>query len=582
MVHETVGLNDSLGNREALERIAAGLLMVGFPGRSVPAGTVNLISRGVRGVILFARNIGEAEQVKSLTAQLRALAADDVLIAIDHEGGRVNRLGAAATPWPSPMAWAATGDIDLTRRAAAVAAQELALLGINLNFAPVADILDNYHNAVLGVRCFSDDPQTVAAYSSAFIEGYRCSKVAATAKHFPGHGGTSVDSHVDMPTVDRSVDELERNDLVPFRAAIAAGVDCLMISHIWYSSLDDASTPATVSKRVMDLVRNGLGYDGVIVTDCMEMGAIQNQMTTGEAVVRAIGAGADLALVSHQVELQQGALEALVSAVQDGALPLSRLMEATRRLDSLRMRVRSAETEQPKGGEELAQSIAQRSITLIRDEKGFIPLRLANHEALGIVTFSPQRPTGVENERPLQSCLSAMVRNRHAPVIDVPVEAAEPNAILGALRDTDTVIVGTSFTTGHPLQRDVLEALLDSGKRVVVLALSDPFDLFSFPKAPCYLAVYGDTPHQLDAALAVVFGEAQASGRLPVELRGLYPLGHGMRRIRGATHEGRGANPKPARRLPRTVGLVEDESFQASESEAYMHERRNREHLKGH
>jgi len=530
MVHETVGLNDSLGNREALERVAAGLLMVGFPGRSVPAGTVDLIAGGVRGVILFARNIGEAEQVKSLTAQLRALAGDDILIAIDHEGGRVNRLGAAATPWPSPMAWAATGDIDLTRRAAAVAAQELVSLGINLNFAPVADILDNYHNAVLGVRCFSDDPQTVADYSSAFIEGYRCSKVAATAKHFPGHGGTSADSHVDMPMVDRSVDDLERNDLVPFRAAIVAGVDCLMISHIWYSSLDDASTPATVSKRVMDMARNGLGFDGVIVTDCMEMGAIQNHMTTGEAVVRAIGAGADLALVSHHVELQKGALEALVAAVQDGALPLSRLMEATRRLDSLRMRVRSAETEQPNGGDALARNIARRSITLVRDEKGFIPLRLADNQTLGVVTFSPRRPTGVENERIPASRLSTMTRNRHARVIDVAVEAAEPNAVLGTLSDTDTVIVGTSFTTGHSLQRDVVEALLDSGKRVVVLALSDPFDLLSFPEAPCYLAVYGETAYQLDAALAVVFGDAEAWGRLPVELSDLHPRGHGIAR----------------------------------------------------
>ena len=527
MVLETV---DSLGRREALERLAAGVLMVGFPGRSVPAGTVDLITRGVRGVILFARNIGEPEQVKSLTAQLRALAGDDVLIAIDHEGGRVNRLGTATTPWPSPMAWAATGDVELVRRTSAIAARELASLGVNLNFAPVADVLDNFHNAVLGVRCFSDDPQTVADYSSAFIEGYRCTRVAATAKHFPGHGGTSVDSHVDMPVVDRTVEEMERNDLVPFRAAIAAGVDCLMISHIWYSTLDDEPTPATVSKHVMDLARNGLGYDGVIVTDCMEMGAIQNRMTTAQAVVRAIGAGADLALVSHHVELQQAALEALVAAVQNGTLPLSRLMEATRRLDSLRRRVQSAQTEQPKGGDELARSIAQRSITLVRDENGFIPLRLDGNQSLGVVTFSSQRPTGVENERAMPSRLSAMVRSHHARVIDVAAKAAEPNAVVDALRDTDTVMVGTSFTTGHPLQRDVVETLLGSGKRVVVLALSDPFDLLSFPKAPCYLASYGDTPHQLDAALTVVFGEAEAWGRLPVELSGLCPRGHGIRR----------------------------------------------------
>jgi len=530
MTNETVGMNDSLGNREALERIAAGLLMAGFSGHSVPGGTVDLITRGVRSFILFARNIADAEQVRSLNAQLRALAGNDALIAIDHEGGRVNRLGGAATPWPSPMAWAGTGDIDLARRASAVAARELVALGVNLNFAPVADILGNYHNPVLGVRCFSDDPHTVADYSAAFIEGHRCSNVAATAKHFPGHGGTSVDSHVDMPEVDLPIEELERGDLVPFRAAIAAGVDCLMISHIWYSSLDERSTPATVSRRVMDLARNGLGYDGVIVTDCMEMGAIQNRMTTGEAVVQAIGAGADLASVSHHIELQQEALEALVAAVLDGTLPLSRLMEASRRLDSLRMRMGSPVTTQLEGGEELARSIARQSITLVRDEEGFIPLQLADSETLGVVTFSPQRPTGIDNARIAPSRLSAVSRKHHARVIEVQVEEPEPDSVLGTLRDADTIIVGTSFTTGHPLQRNVVEALLGSGKRVVVLALSDPFDLLSFPKAPCYLAVYGDTAHQLDAALAVLFGDTVACGRLPVRLGDLYPRGHGITR----------------------------------------------------
>jgi beta-N-acetylhexosaminidase len=528
MADETVGMNDSVGSRATLERIAAGLLMIGFPGQSVPAGTVDLVARGVRGFILFARNLGEAEQVISLNAQLRALAGDDALIAIDHEGGRVNRLGGAATPWPSPMAWAATGDIDLARRASAVAARELAALGFNLNFAPVADLLGNHHNPVLGVRCFSDDPRIVAEYSSAFIEGHRSSNVAATAKHFPGHGGTSVDSHVDMPEVDLTFEELERSDLVPFRAAIAAGVDCLMISHIWYSTLDDRSTPATVSRRVMDLARNGLGYDGVIVTDCMEMGAIQNRMATGEAVVQAIGAGADLAIVSHHIELQQEALEALTAAALDGTLPISRLMEASRRLDSLRMRVRSTGTTPPEGGEELARSIARQSITLIHDEEGFIPLQLADNETLGVVTFSSQRPTGVENARIAPSRLSEMSRTHHARVIEVRVEDSEPDSVLNALRDADTIMVGTSFTTGHPLQRDVVEALLSSGKRVVVLALSDPFDLLSFPEAPCYLAVYGDTAHQLDAALAVLFGDTEACGRLPVRLGDLHPRGFGV------------------------------------------------------
>lgn len=531
MADETIGWGDAVGSREDLERIAAGLLMIGFPEQSVPAGTVDLVTRGVRGFILFARNIGDTEQVTSLNAQLRALAGVDALIAIDHEGGRVNRLDGVATPWPSPMAWAAAGDIDLVRRASAMAAQELGALGFNLNFAPVADVLGNHHNPVLGTRCFSDDPQTVAEYSSAFIEGHRAATIAATAKHFPGHGSTSVDSHVDMPEVDLALEELERSDLVPFKAAMAAEVDCLMISHIWYLSLDDRSTPATVSRRIMDLARKELGYDGVIVTDSMEMAAIQNRMAIGEAVVQAIGAGADLAIVSHHIELQQEALEALVAAALDGTLPRSRLMEASRRLASLRGRVRSIGRTPPDGGEEFARDLARRSVTLVRDEEGFLPLRPSQSETLGVVTFPPRRPTGVENARIAPSRLSEVVRLHHARVIEVQVEDTEPDSVLGALHEAHTILVGTSFATGHPRQRDVVEALLGAGKRVVVLALSDPFDLLSFPDAPCYLAVYGDTTHQLEAARAVLFGECAPRGRLPVSLGDLHPRGHGITQI---------------------------------------------------
>ncbi len=523
---DTAGMID----RASLEKLAAGLLMIGIPGTDVPAGTRELIDRGVRSFILFAHNIGATDQIRSMNAELRALAGPDTLIAIDHEGGRVNRLGGAATPWPSPMAWAATGDIELARRASTAAAQELAALGFNLNFAPVADLLGDHRNPVLGVRCFSDDPQLAARFSSAFIEGSHDGNVAATAKHFPGHGGTSVDSHVDMPEVDHSLEELQRCDLVPFRDALTADVDCLMVSHVWYSTLDDQPTPATLSRHVMDLARTGLGFEGVLVTDCMEMRAIRNRLTTSEAVVRAIVAGADLAIISHQIGLQQEALDALTAAVLDGILPVSRLLEANRRLASLRARVTITDSTPVEGGEELARSIAGKSITLVRDEEGFLPLRFSDTDTIGVVTFAPQRPTGIENARTESSRLSEAVRQRsHARAVEVQVgDDAVLDGVVRELREADTVVVGTSFTTGHPRQREVVAALLRSGKRVVVLALSDPFDLLSFPEAPCYLAVYGDTAPQLDAAVAALWGDATARGHLPVRLGDLYPSGHGI------------------------------------------------------
>ncbi|GAC1328314.1 MAG: beta-N-acetylhexosaminidase [Chloroflexota bacterium] len=510
-----------------LERLAAGTVMIGFPGRTVPTGARQLIARGVRGFVLFARNIDDGPQVRALTAELRALAGNDALIAIDHEGGRVNRLQGVATPWPAPMAWAATGAVDLVRDASEVAARELAALGINLNFAPVADLLADHHNPVLGSRCFSDDPVTAAAYTSAFVEGHRRASVAATAKHFPGHGGTSVDSHVDLPRVDRTLDEMRLTDLIPFQAAMTAGVDCLMIGHVWYARVDERETPGTLSAGVARIARDDCGYRGVIVTDCLEMGAIETRTTTGEAAVAAIQAGADLVLVSHRHDRQQEAIEALTAAALRGTLAVERLEEANARLDGLRRRVCVAAAPPPRGGLDLARSIAHRSVTLVRDRHATLPLALSPDTPLGVVTFSARSATGVENPETTSSRLADAVRHYHPRVVDVtPVAGSEQNTVLRDLHAVDTVLVGTFFATGRPIQGEVVEALLRAGKRVVVLALGDPFDVLSFPDAPCYVTAYGDGLVEIDAALSVLFGKTRAQGRLPVALPGLYPRGH--------------------------------------------------------
>jgi beta-N-acetylhexosaminidase len=312
-------------SERSLERLAAGVLMVGFPERTVREEMHELIDAGVGNFILFTRNVGSREEISALTESLQSASGGEALIAIDHEGGRVMRLAEAATPWPSPMAWAATDDLELARKASRVAAGELAALGINLNFAPVADVLGDYRNPVLSTRCFSDDPRIVADFVTAFVRGHREGGVASTAKHFPGHGYTPVDSHVDLPRVDRDDAELRAADLVPFVAAMKAGVDCIMVSHVWYPSLNEEPTPASTSAPVMRLARDELGYDGVIVTDCLEMGAVQRRMTTGEAVVRAIASGADLAMVSHRADRQREAIEALKSAARDGDIPVERL-----------------------------------------------------------------------------------------------------------------------------------------------------------------------------------------------------------------------------------------------------------------
>jgi beta-N-acetylhexosaminidase len=366
---------------------------------------------------------------------------------------------------------------------------------------------------------------------AAFVEGHHDASVGATAKHFPGHGGTAVDSHIDLPRIDHDAAALRRGDLIPFAAAVRAGVDCLMISHVWYPRFDREVTPATISPNVVRFAREELAYDGVVVTDCMEMGAIKTRMTTREAIPRAILAGCDLTIVSHRPDRQREAVEALAEAVRDGLLPAERLREANRRLDALRRRVRpGAAAIEPGAGPRLAEEIAHRAVTLLRDEERFLPLRPAVGESIGLVTFPLGAASQVEETHVPDPPLAEAIRRRRLSVVGVPAGPdAEIDPILSKLAAVNTVLVGTAFTAGHAYQAAVVKALLQAGKRVVVVALRDPFDLLSFPEAPCYLATYDETPLSADVAVAVILGEREPRGHLPVTLPGCYPRGHGLR-----------------------------------------------------
>jgi beta-N-acetylhexosaminidase len=508
------------------ERQAAAVMMTGLRGTDLDAAAEAMIGRGIRSFILFGRNIAGRDQVRSLCAEIRALAGPDALIAIDHEGGRVNRLRGLLTDWPSPMGWAATGDEDLVRRCSTVMAQELAALGINVNFAPVADLLGNYRNPVLGTRCFSDDPGDAARFVAAFVEGHRAAGLACTAKHFPGHGDTSVDSHVDLPQIVRSPQQLLSEDLVPFRAALRAGVPGLMISHVWYSALDPEPTPATLSAPVAALARRDLGYEGMIVTDSLEMGAIRTRMTTAEAVVGALTAGADMVMVSHGQDRQQEALGAIADAIAAGTLPARRVQDAGRRIERLRGEARYG-SPMPHSGADLAQDLAERGVTLVQAQASLYPLQ-ASSEPIGVLTFSAPRSSLVEDEVGLPPLAAAIARRCPSLVHVSTPSDAPPDAALSRLQDVHTVIVGSAHAVGRPAQGEAVNRLLDAGKHVAAVALADPFDLLAFPRVHIFLAAYSDVPASVETAAAILFGERQPRGRLPVELPGLYPRYHGL------------------------------------------------------
>ena len=312
-----------------VERWAAGCLLASFPGYQAPDWISRWLDRGLGGIVLFADNVRDGEQVAELSSALRG-RRPDLVVAIDEEGGDVTRLEAASgSSYPGNLALGSVDDVELTRAVAGAIADELRAAGVTLNLAPVADVNSNPRNPVIGVRAFGSRPELVARHVSAFVTGTQEPGVAACAKHFPGHGDTAVDSHLDLPTVDGGRDELVAGPLVPFRAAVEAGVAAIMTAHILAPALD--SVPATLSEPVVNgLLRRELGFDGAIVSDALEMKAISAHVGIEEGAVRALAAGVDALCIGHDVDddTVERVHGALLQAVSSGRVRRERLEEA--------------------------------------------------------------------------------------------------------------------------------------------------------------------------------------------------------------------------------------------------------------
>jgi len=321
-------------------RQAIGELIVGgFAGKEIPEDFARLVrERKVGGAILFARNIDGVEQVAGLVAALQALRPErDLWMAIDQEGGRVARLKAPFPELPPMRALGAHGEAR-ARAAGRMLARGLAMLGFHQDYAPVLDVDTNPANPVIGDRAFSDDPARVAALGVALALGLEEGGVASCGKHFPGHGDTSKDSHLELPRLDHDLERLRRVELVPFAAAARAGIASIMTAHVLFPALDP-DHPATLSEHVIEpLLRRELGFSGVIVSDDLEMKAVADHYGIEDSAVRAIRAGCDQLLICHQVELQATAYEALIHAVEDGALASARVLEAAARVAAMKAR----------------------------------------------------------------------------------------------------------------------------------------------------------------------------------------------------------------------------------------------------
>ena len=343
------------------------LMMVGIPHPTLDSKTRDTLhDLKPGGVILFGRNYTNPETLQALCADLHGLQPDNpLLIALDHEGGRVHRLAPPFTHFPPALRLGETGSSQLTYEVGCALGHELRSVGIDLDFAPVLDVFTNPHNTVIGDRAFGSDPQRVAQLGCTFARGLRQAGVIPCGKHFPGHGATLVDSHEDLPRDEREKDSIENVDLVPFQAAIAEKIELIMTAHVVYPAYDPEQ-PASLSSVIHNLLRQDLGFQGLIVSDDLEMGAIIRHSSVGDAAVQALGAGADLVLICQSLERASSAREACQRALRRGTLSASRLQESRQRLLQLKQRFasRSVEEIRPIGAPEhqaLAEEILRQA-----------------------------------------------------------------------------------------------------------------------------------------------------------------------------------------------------------------------------
>jgi len=521
-------------------RAAGRLCFVDFPGPALEAPLERMIADdGLAGVVLFQKNVVSAAQVAALTAALRAITREGppLWISIDHEGGLVTRFpsapppaGPAMTALPSAMALGAAGNPTLARRAGEVAGRELRALGFSLNFAPVLDVNNNPANPVIGTRAFGEAPAQVAAMGLAYVDGLQAAGVAATAKHFPGHGDVTVDSHLGLPRVAHDLARLQAVELAPFAAAARAGVAAVMTAHIVFPTLDPSGVPATMSEPILtDLLRTHLGFRGFVVSDSLRMRAIVDHYGAGEAAIAAVRAGCDGVLALGPADLQRDVLDRLADAIEHGAIPAERVAAAAGRLAGAAARWvqatvggsgpggarthRAVDLQTAVGTPEhqaVARAIADAAVTLVRDQRGRLPLRGSR---VGVVTLGGDDAVPCDLVEPL----------RHHGARARACTAHDD------LSSVDSVVAVTcSRGLMDPTRAAAIRELhRRAGDRLIVVAAGDPYDLLQFPDVSAYIATYGADPHSLDAAARVLLGALAPVGRLPVSLPGLPASGNG-------------------------------------------------------
>ena len=517
------------------------LFMVGFKGTELPDEIKSFLKEyNIGFVILFSRNVKSIPQVVNLTNQIHSQARISPFIYTDQEGGTVVQFKEIASTFTAHMGIAATGDKKNSEIAGKIIGEEMYACGIDGVLAPVLDVNYEQNNPIIGIRSFSDDPDMVTEFGEKFFKGLNKGGVAACGKHYPGHGGTTEDSHLEIPEHHISETDFFKTSFKPFHVISKKNIDSMIVAHIRYPKL--TKNIATFSGYfINDLLRKKAGYRGIVLSDCMEMSAIKDNFSTGEIVRNSIEAGIDVIIASHNLDFQKELIENLIDFVQKGIITEKRIDESVLRIFNLKKKFNllqarkykeAAEAEKIlRGKKETEEKIINRSITLLRNRRGIIPV---NPEEKTLIVEWEKAKASVpvskaENISMLEPCVTRYIKKPEIKILKL--DGKIPEGFYEELNKYTYIIAGVYSRNPEveKIQSSALEKIIKIRKDTVVVSMGNPYDISNIPQSDTYIVTYGFRRIQIDALFKVITGEIKPKGKLPVNIENLFKRGAGLR-----------------------------------------------------
>lgn len=508
---------------ENMKRLIGQCLVGGLVGKEVDPEFVRLVKEYKLGnVILFSHNVVSVAQVRGLCKDIQEIIVKETgipaFITIDQEGGVVTRLSEEACNVPGAMAIASTGKPEHAKTLARITARELKGMGINFNLAPSMDINNNKDNPVIGVRSYGDTAETVSSYACAAIEGYAEEEMLCCVKHFPGHGDTAVDSHLGLPSINKSMEELEELELRPFQYAIDSGVPAIMSSHILFPKIELENVPCTMSKTMItDILKKKMGFKGLVLSDCLEMDAIQKFYGTPKGIVAGMKAGIDLLFVSHSLSLLEESVNAMYQAVESGEVSEARIREAAGKVKEYKERYGKVESMESNTREHKEVSNQIRKDTLVLTQ-GII-FDLGEHPFfVGPMDYRATLASSKEGANFTFAEYMAQTLGGKSKVTSKDPDAAELQEVIQMAKDATSIVIGTY--NGHLIngQMKLIEELSKESRKVIVVALRNPYDLIGLEKHVTGIVAWDYTEMTLELLASVLKNQEELTGIMPITM----------------------------------------------------------------